>query len=110
MKFSTLSTKLSKQISNWREVVSKLVLFTIPLIPVCGCMYRYVITMGLRSKYDMDGDYFRFAVRILEIMPCMTSHYCCYVPLLYCMQLFNVTLPIKRLHTVTNCCKAKRDI
>ena len=57
---------------------------------IAVCIYRYVITLRLWSKYDV-GHYSRFALRILEITSCMTSHYCCYVPPLYCMQPFNLT-------------------
>ena len=32
---------------------------------IAVCIYRYVITLGLHSKYDVDGHYFVFAVRIL---------------------------------------------
>ena len=32
---------------------------------VAVCMYHYVITMGLWSKYDINGHYFIFTVRIL---------------------------------------------
>ena len=28
------------------------------------CIYHCVITLGLHSKYDMDGHYVTFAVRI----------------------------------------------
>ena len=31
----------------------------------CGMYNRYVITLGLHSKYDVDVYYFIFAVRIL---------------------------------------------
>ena len=38
------------------------------LFLVAVCIYCYVITLGLRSKYDVAGHYSRFALRILEIM------------------------------------------
>ena len=31
------------------------------------CTYDYVIILGLRSKYDMDGHYYIFAARTLDI-------------------------------------------
>ena len=38
------------------------VLFIMSIILVAVCMLdRYVITFGLRGKYDMDGHYSRFA-------------------------------------------------
>ena len=36
------------------------------------CIYRYVVTLGLRSKYDADGHYFIFQLWILDIMSCRT--------------------------------------
>ena len=68
-------------------------LTNIAIIPnvIAVCTYRYVITLGLWSKYDIVDQDSRIAVRILEIMLYMmslrcsllTSHCCCYVPLLY---------------------------
>ena len=57
-------------------------------------MYRYVITMGLRSKYDMDGHYSRFAVRILANPPQYDVTLLCYIAQLYCMQRFNLLFHI----------------
>ena len=34
-------------------------------IIIAVCIYCFVITLGLRSKYDVLGHYFRFAARIL---------------------------------------------
>ena len=48
---------------------------------IAVCIYHYVITFGLRGKYDIDGHYFRFMARILA-NPHMTSH--CYVRYTYC--------------------------
>ena len=31
------------------------------------CIYRYVITFGLRSKYDVLGHYFRFMIVLPSI-------------------------------------------
>ena len=36
---------------------------------IAVCIYRYVITLGLWSKYDVHGHYFRFTVQIL-VNPC----------------------------------------
>ena len=52
-------------------------------------MYRYVITLGLRSKYDMDGHYCRFAGQILANPPQYDVTLLCYISQLYCMQTFN---------------------
>ena len=37
---------------------------------VAACINRYVITLGLWNKYDVDGHYFRFAAQILAITSC----------------------------------------
>ena len=37
----------------------------VPLGIIAVCIYRYVITLDLRSKYDVDGHYSKFAARIL---------------------------------------------
>ena len=34
---------------------------------IAVCIYRYVITFGLRSKYDMLGHYFRFMIVLPSI-------------------------------------------
>ena len=43
-------------------------------IKKCGliavCIYRHVITMGFRSKYDVDGHYFIFALFIATVTSC----------------------------------------
>ena len=39
---------------------------------IAVCVYRCVITLGLRSKYDVDAQYFRIVVQILEITSSMT--------------------------------------
>ena len=56
---------------------------------IAVCIYRYVITMGLRSKYDVDGHYSRFAARILANPPQYDITLLCYIAQLYCMQRFN---------------------
>ena len=53
------------------------------------CIYRYVITLGLRSKYDVDGHYCRFAPQILGNPPQYDVTLLCYISQLYCMQTFN---------------------
>ena len=52
------------------------------------CIYRYVITLDLRSKYDVLGHYFRFAVQILANPRKYDITLLC-IPQLYCMQAFN---------------------
>ena len=47
--------------------------------------------MGLRSKYDVDGHYSRFAARILA-NPQYDVTLLCYIAQLYCMQRFNCLL------------------
>ena len=49
-------------ISNIYFVHKQLFVFIIAV-----CIYRYVITFGLRSKYDMDGHYFRFMIVLPSI-------------------------------------------
>ena len=34
---------------------------------IAVCIYRYVITFGLRSKYDVFGHYFRFMIVLPSI-------------------------------------------
>ena len=46
---------------------------------IAVCIYRYVITLGLRSKYDVDGHYFRFAARILANPPQYDATLLCYI-------------------------------
>ena len=58
---------------------------------IAVCMYRYVITKGLRSKYDVDGHYSRFMARILVNSPQYKVTLLCYISQLYCMQTFNST-------------------
>ena len=58
------------------------------------CTYRYVITLDLRSKYDMLGHYFRFAVRILA-NPWKYDITLLCIPQLYCMQIFNLCFLLK---------------
>ena len=41
---------------------------------IAVCIYRYVITLRLRSKYNVVDHFSRFAARILEITLKMTSH------------------------------------
>ena len=53
------------------------------------CIYRYVITLGLHSKYNVDGHYCRFVVRILANPPQYDVMLLCYILQLYCMQTFN---------------------
>ena len=38
------------------------------LLLIAVCIYRYVITLALHRKYDMDGHYSRFVARILLSM------------------------------------------
>ena len=51
-------------------------IFHVPKIYVIAvCIYRYVITFGLRSKYDVLGHYFRFMIVLPSINKFnMTSH------------------------------------
>ena len=63
---------------------------------IAVCVYRYVITMGLCSKYDVDGQYSRFAAQILA-NPQYDVTLLCYISQLYCMQTFNI---IKWLHDI----------
>ena len=58
----------------------------------CGMYtYRYVITMGLRSKYDVDGHYFIFALMLPFINESnMMSRHCCYVTYRICISYANI--------------------
>ena len=59
---------------------------------IAVCIYRYVITLGLRSKYDVGGHYCRFTPRILANPPQYDVTLLCYISQLYCMQTFNSLL------------------
>ena len=49
--------------------------------------------MGLKDKYDVDSQYFIFAVRIHEITSCRTSPLLLrYIPYLYFIQPFDILL------------------
>ena len=56
---------------------------------IAVCIHRHVITMGLSSKYDVDGHYSRFAAQILANPPQYDVTLLCYIAQLYCMQRFN---------------------
>ena len=47
------------------------------------CISCYVITISVRSKYDMDGHYFRFEAQILKnnyvLHDVVNMSHCCYV-------------------------------
>ena len=50
-------------------------------------MYRYVMKVGLQSKYDVDGHYFIFAARILDVVNVVTV--ATLHTAIYLMQAFN---------------------
>ena len=56
---------------------------------IAVCIYRYVITLGLWSKYDVVGHYSRFVVRILANLLQYDVTLLYFMPQLYCMQTFN---------------------
>ena len=49
---------------------SYLALCTRANVFIAVCIYRYVITLALRSKYDVEEHYFRVTAQILVIASC----------------------------------------
>ena len=54
-----IAARSSLQTRNFLSHEKDRSLFAKQIIAVCA--HRYVITLALRSKYDVEGHYFRFA-------------------------------------------------
>ena len=61
---------------------------------IAVCIYRYVITFGLRSKYDVLGHYFIYDSAAIYQQVQYDVTLLCYIAQLYCMQRFNFFSPL----------------
>ena len=73
---------------NWYNKNTKFfIMFTNIQTLIAVCIYRYVITLGLWNKYDIDGHYSRFVAHILA-NPCEIRRHVAmlHAAVVFCMQ------------------------